>query len=170
MRSNFYGNIPCETKIQRVCSLSYKKLYQVHKRMFLSHKVLVRQKHTFMYLVRPEVYDYVPCVTKNMFMYSLSPKINELLRPKFYDYEPCETKHIRLCSSHGIKKNENCKRKSRVQKLANFTLRDLAAKLDVYGRHCMFSYLSSLPIGGGRVVRWCWVNFQCWGVLQFGLE
>ena len=19
--------------------------------------------------------------------------------------------------------------------------------------------------GGGRVVRWCWVNFQCWGVL-----
>ena len=24
--------------------------------------------------------------------------------------------------------------------------------------------------GGGRVVRWCWVNFQCWGVLQFGLQ
>ena len=23
---------------------------------------------------------------------------------------------------------------------------------------------------GGRVVRWCWVNFQCRGVLQFGLE
>ena len=22
--------------------------------------------------------------------------------------------------------------------------------------------------GGGRVVQWCWVNFQCWGVLQFG--
>ena len=21
------------------------------------------------------------------------------------------------------------------------------------------------PTGGGRVVRWCWVNFQCWGVL-----
>ena len=20
------------------------------------------------------------------------------------------------------------------------------------------------------VVRWCWVNFQCWGVLQFGLQ
>ena len=19
--------------------------------------------------------------------------------------------------------------------------------------------------GGGRVARWCWVNFQCWGVL-----
>ena len=19
--------------------------------------------------------------------------------------------------------------------------------------------------GGGRVVRWCWVNFQCWGLL-----
>ena len=25
-------------------------------------------------------------------------------------------------------------------------------------------------LGGGRVVRWCWVNFQCWGVLQFGLQ
>ena len=24
--------------------------------------------------------------------------------------------------------------------------------------------------GGGQVVRWCWVNFQCRGVLQFGLQ
>ena len=24
--------------------------------------------------------------------------------------------------------------------------------------------------GGGRVVRWCWVTFQCRGVLQFGLQ
>ena len=23
---------------------------------------------------------------------------------------------------------------------------------------------------GGRVVRWCWVNFQCRGVLQFGFQ
>ena len=23
---------------------------------------------------------------------------------------------------------------------------------------------------GGRVERWCWVNFQCRGVLQFGLQ
>ena len=43
----------------------------------------------------------------------------------------------RAAISHGIKKNGNCKRKSRVQKLANCTLRDLAAKLDVHGRHCM---------------------------------
>ena len=28
----------------------------------------------------------------------------------------------------------------------NCTLRDLATKLDVHGRHCMLSYLSSLPI------------------------
>ena len=48
--------------------------------------------------------------------------------------------------SHGIKKNGNCKRKSRVQKLANCTLRDLGTKLDVHGRHCMLSYLSSLAI------------------------
>ena len=52
----------------------------------------------------------------------------------------------RTARSHGIKKNGNCKRKSRVQKLANCTLRDLAAKLDVHGRHCMLSYLSSLLI------------------------
>ena len=25
-----------------------------------------------------------------------------------------------------------------------------------------------VTLGGGRVVRCCWVNFQCWGVLQFG--
>ena len=48
--------------------------------------------------------------------------------------------------THEIKKNGNCKRKSRVQKLANCTLRDLAAKFDVHGRHCMLSYFSSLPI------------------------
>ena len=27
---------------------------------------------------------------------------------------------------------------------------------------------ASDSLGGGRVVRWCWVNFQCRGVLQFG--
>ena len=48
--------------------------------------------------------------------------------------------------SHGIKKNGNCKRKSRVQKLANCSLRNVATKLDVHGQHCMLSYLSSLPI------------------------
>ena len=52
----------------------------------------------------------------------------------------------RTARSHGIKKNGNCKRKCRVQKLANCTLRDLAAKLDVHGRHCMLSYFSSIPI------------------------
>ena len=39
--------------------------------------------------------------------------------------------------SHGIKKNGNCKRKKRVQKIANFTIKNLATKLDVHGRHCM---------------------------------
>ena len=52
----------------------------------------------------------------------------------------------RTARSRGIKKNGNYKRKSRVQKLANCTIRDLAGKLDVHGRHCMFSDLSSLPI------------------------
>ena len=27
--------------------------------------------------------------------------------------------------------------------------------------------MSLLTRGGGRVVRWCWVNFQCRGVLSF---
>ena len=52
----------------------------------------------------------------------------------------------RTARSHGINKNGNCKRKSRIQKLANCTLRDLAAILDVHGRHCLLLYLSSLPI------------------------
>ena len=52
----------------------------------------------------------------------------------------------RTARSHRIKKNGNCKRKSRVQKLANCTLRDLAGILDVHCRHSMLSYLNSLPI------------------------
>ena len=51
----------------------------------------------------------------------------------------------RTARSPGIRKNGNCKRKCRIQKLTNCTLRYLAVKLDVHGRHCMFSYLSSLP-------------------------
>ena len=34
------------------------------------------------------------------------------------------------------------------------------------GGGCLDIFLSS--IGGGRVVRWSWVNFQYRGVLQFG--
>ena len=52
----------------------------------------------------------------------------------------------RTARSHGIKRDGHCKRKSRVQKLANCILRDLATKLHVHGWHCSFSYLSSLPI------------------------
>ena len=33
------------------------------------------------------------------------------------------------------------------------------------------SFLFFLPLSGeGRMVRWSWVNFQCRGVLQFGLQ
>ena len=45
-----------------------------------------------------------------------------------------------------MKKNGNCKRKSRVQKLANCALRDLTGILDIHGRHSMLSYLCPLPI------------------------
>ena len=43
------------------------------------------------------------------------------------------------------------------------------------GGGCLDIFTLLYPIsislgGGGRVVRWCWVNFQCWGVLQFGLQ
>ena len=37
--------------------------------------------------------------------------------------------------------------------------------LDIFSLIYHFSFL-----GGGRVVRWCWVNFQCRGVLQIGLQ
>ena len=33
-----------------------------------------------------------------------------------------------------------------------------------------YKYISPSSRGGGRVVRWCWVNFQCRGVLQFCLQ
>ena len=38
--------------------------------------------------------------------------------------------------------------------------------LDIFTLIYLFSSFS-LSLGGGRVVRWCWVNFQCRGVLQF---
>ena len=53
--------------------------------------------------------------------------------------------HKRTARSQEIKKNGNCKRKNRIKKLANCTLRDLAGILDVHGRRSMVSYLSSLP-------------------------
>ena len=41
--------------------------------------------------------------------------------------------------------------------------------LDIFTLIYPFSSASpSLWEGFGRVVRWCWVNFQCRGVLQFG--
>ena len=36
------------------------------------------------------------------------------------------------------------------------------------GGECVEDQNSSISLKGGRVVRWCWVNFQCRGVLQFG--
>ena len=35
-----------------------------------------------------------------------------------------------------------------------------------------FYEIKNIPrfLEGGRVVRWCWANFQCRGVLQFGLQ
>ena len=32
----------------------------------------------------------------------------------------------------------------------------------------LVKFTANRSLGGGRVVRWCWVNFQCRGVLQFG--
>ena len=38
--------------------------------------------------------------------------------------------------------------------------------LDIFSLFYHFYFLSpSLGDGGGRVERWCWVNFQCRGVL-----
>ena len=65
--------------------------------------------------------------------------------PDFHVFSLLEFRK-RTARSHGIKKNGNCNRKTGVQKLAYCTIRDLAAKLDSHGRHCMLSYLSSLSI------------------------
>ena len=32
-------------------------------------------------------------------------------------------------------------------------------------QHCLLRPASFNSSGGGRVVRWCWVNFQGWGIL-----
>ena len=39
----------------------------------------------------------------------------------------------------------------------------------LYPSLCLSDFLS-FHTGGGRVVRWCWVNFQCLGILQFKLQ
>ena len=45
------------------------------------------------------------------------------------------------------------------------------AAMPMYGKN-LKKFSSPEPIypGGGRVVQWCWVNFQCRGVLHFGLQ
>ena len=49
-------------------------------------------------------------------------------------------------------------------------------KLPVPGRPTIWMIVGQGPTaltvgaGGGRVVRLCWVYFQCRGVLQFGLQ
>ena len=42
--------------------------------------------------------------------------------------------------------------------------RDLIERSKACRDHLLCRDHSYKP-GGGRVVRWCWVNFQCWGVL-----
>ena len=39
--------------------------------------------------------------------------------------------------------------------------------LDIFSLVYLFPFSFSLSLGGGRVVRWCWVTFQYRGVLQF---
>ena len=46
--------------------------------------------------------------------------------------------------------------------LSHFTLKLIGHKLHVF---CNRSLLPFFPVWGGRVVRWCWINFQCRGVL-----
>ena len=60
---------------------------------------------------------------------------------------------------------------------ANGIQREIKVKGQKLGTVTSFSYLGTVVSddgskldGGGRVVRWCWVNFQCRGVLQFGLQ
>ena len=48
--------------------------------------------------------------------------------------------------SHGKRKNVNIKRKICTEKRLNTSLKDLSLALTNHGRHCLFSFLSSLSI------------------------
>ena len=52
----------------------------------------------------------------------------------------------RKSRSHGKRKNGNIKRKICTEKRLNTSLKDLSIALNNHGRHCLFSFLSSLPI------------------------
>ena len=52
----------------------------------------------------------------------------------------------RKSKSHGKRKNVNIKRKICTEKCLNTSLKDLSLALTNHGRHCLFSFLSSLSI------------------------
>ena len=64
---------------------------------------------------------------------------------------------------------DDCKTaiKQRKGSLRQFNNRPTHDNLNNYR---IFRAKARKKIGGGRVVRWCWINFQCRGVLQFGLQ
>ena len=45
---------------------------------------------------------------------------------------------------------------------------ELGNSVDQNIQSCFYRSQPGGFLGGCRVVRWCWVNFQCRGVLQFG--
>ena len=58
----------------------------------------------------------------------------------------------RKSRSHGIRKKGNGKRKKCAVKRSNTSLKDLSKVLEDHGRHCMLSFLSSLPISVLRIL------------------
>ena len=58
----------------------------------------------------------------------------------------------RKSRSHGIRKKGNGERKKRALKRSNTSLKDLSKVLEDHCRHCMLSFLSSLPISVLRIL------------------
>ena len=58
----------------------------------------------------------------------------------------------RKSRSHGIRKQDNGKRKKSAVKRSNTSIKDLSKVLEDHGRHSMLSFLSSLPISVLRIL------------------
>ena len=88
------------------------------------------------------------------------PVLITALQSSFYNAAPTKASaSSQPDTSEPLSQKENQKQEKADKKLKQL-IRDTLQKP---GRN-----MSARGGGGGRVVRWCWVNFQCRGVLQFG--
>ena len=78
-----------------------------------------------------------------MIIYTMKVKFLKRQILMFFSVLECKQRKSR---SHGKRKNSNIYRKICTSKYLNTSLKDLSLALTYYGRHGLFSFLSSLPI------------------------